>query len=81
MEQDALSPPILHVELGVTWAEFAALTSAPEDGSGAALLNTARTFLAPSEVEQLLRHHRAHTPIHVVAHHEVPAPRIRAARA
>ncbi len=74
-------PPVSHVELGVTWAEFAALASTPEDGTGAALLSKARTFLGPSDVEQLLRYHREHTPIRVVAYHEVPAPRIRAARA
>ena len=64
------------VELNVTWTEFHALVCAREDGTGVALLDAAREFLTPTEVDELVRHHLAARDIRVVPHHEAPVRRL-----
>jgi hypothetical protein len=78
MEQDVLSRPVMQIELAVSWAEFGALTSAPDDRTGAALLGAARAFLTGTEVDELLRYHASRAEIHIAAYREVPQPRLRA---
>ncbi len=64
------------VELRVTWDEFRELAGAPDDETGAALINIARSFLTPDEVSTLVRLHRDRAAIYVNAQHELQAPRI-----